>query len=89
MENEKEILALQNEVKQVIIALDLIAKADHPVTSFEDGYKRVGINFSLEACVIASKMTGYDQTFCKMLNHKFRTDACEMMFEQALAEAGR
>lgn len=83
----QKIEALKAEVKQVIIALDLIATAKHPVAGFGDGYKQVGVNFSLEACEIAAKITGADATFCKMLNHKFRTDAANMMFDRALAEA--
>lgn len=78
--------ALKNEVKQVILALSAIASSVHPVRHFNDGYKTVGVNFSLEACEIAAKITGADATFCKMLNHKFRTDAANMMFERALAE---
>jgi hypothetical protein len=78
--------SLKDEVKQAIIALDLIATAKHPVTSFGDGYKQIGINFSLRACEIAAEVTGYDRTFCKMLNHKFRADASNMMFDRAMAE---
>lgn len=79
---------LKAEVKQVLIALEAIASAP-PTTSnynFGDGYKQVGVNFSLEACEIAAKMTGADATFCKMLNHQFRTDAANLMFERALSE---
>lgn len=72
------------EVKQVIIALELIAK--HGAPDFGDSYKKAGINFSLQACEIAAKMTGADTTFCKMLNHRFRTDAASMMFDRGLAE---
>lgn len=76
--------ALAQEVRTVIIALDAIAA--NPVRDFGDGYKRVGVNFSIEACEYASDITGYDRTFCKMLNHRFRMDAAELMFERALAE---
>lgn len=78
--------ALTNEVKSVIVTLDVIASAQTPVTGFGDGYKRIGINFSLEACELAAEITGYDRTFCKMLNHKFRTDASNLMFGRAFAE---
>jgi hypothetical protein len=78
---------LANEVSKVIIALDAIATAAFPVTGFGDGYKQIGVNFELDACEIAAEITGYDRTFCKMLNHKFRTDAANMMFDRALAEA--
>ncbi len=76
--------ALKKEVAQVIIALDLIAK--HPVKDFGDGYKQIGINFSLRACEIAAEVTGYNATFCKMLNYSFRTDTSNLMFDRALAE---
>jgi hypothetical protein len=79
--------ALKAEVKLVILALEAIARAPHALSGFGDAYKHVGVNFSLEACVIASKITGADAFFCKMLNQKFRTDAAELMFERALAEA--
>ena len=81
-----EIEALKSEVKQVIIALELIAK--HSPKSFGDGYKQVGVNFSLLACEIASKITGADAMLCKMLNYQFRTDAAELMFERALDAVG-
>ena len=77
---------LKSEVKQAILALDLIASASHPVMGFGDGYKQIGINFRLEACEMAAEITGRDRTFCKMLNHDFRSAACELMFERALAE---
>ncbi len=51
-----------------------------------DGYKQVGINFSLEACKVASGITGVDEFFCKMLNHRFRTDTTEVAFEMALRD---
>lgn len=77
--------ALKTEVQQVILALDTIASM--PIVSggygFGDGRKRVGINFSLRACEIAAEITGRDRFFAKMLNHKFRTDAAELMFERA------
>ena len=77
---------LDTEVRSVTLALDTIASAPTGNMTFGDGYKQVGINFSLKACEIAAQVTGYDPTFCKMLNHKFRMDAVEMMFERALAE---
>lgn len=79
-----DVETLKAEVRQVVIALELIAK--HGAQSFGDGYKQVGVNFSLKACEIAAKMTGADPTFCNMLNHRFRMDASELMFERALAE---
>lgn len=78
--------ALKNEVKQVIIALEAIARAPHAVKGFGDGYKQVGMNYSLKACEIAAEITGIDRTFCKMLNHKFRTDAANMMFDRAMEQ---
>lgn len=79
-----DVETLKAEVEQVVIALELIAK--HGASGFGDGYKRVGVNFSLPACEIAAEMTGADATFCKMLNYRFRMDACEIMFGRALAE---
>lgn len=76
--------SLKAEVRQAVIALELIAK--HGALSFGDGYRQVGVNFSLRACEMAAAITGADRTFCKMLNHKFRSDACDLMFNRALAE---
>lgn len=76
--------AIKNEVTQVIIALEAIALAPHAVMGFGDGYKQVGLNYSLNACEIAAEITGIDRTFCKMLNHKFRTDAANMMFKRSM-----
>lgn len=78
--------ALKAEVKQAILALEAIANASHPIRSFGDSYKHIGVNFSLRACEIASEITGADRLFCKMLNHKFRSDAAELMFERARAQ---
>lgn len=78
--------ALKSEVKQVIIALEAIASAPHAVKGFGDGYKQVGLNYSLESCEIAAEITGIGRTFCKMLNHKFRTDAANMMFKRAMGK---
>lgn len=75
-----------DEIKQVIATLDAIATAPYPIPDFGDGYKQVGVNFSLKACEIAAKITGADATFCKMLNHQFRTDAANWMFDRALEE---
>lgn len=74
---------LKAEVKQAVMALELIAR--HGALGFGDGYKKVGVNFGLRACEIAAEITGADPTFCKMLNHRFRMNACELMFERALA----
>lgn len=79
--------ALKTEVKQAILALQVISQAGYVVSSFGDGYKQIGINFSLLACEIAAKIIGADLFFAKMLNHKFRMDAADLMFERALAEA--
>lgn len=73
---------LQKEVTQAIITLGAIASAAG-LPGFGDAYKQVGINYSLEACAIVAEITGYDATFCKMMNHKFRTDAAAMMFARA------
>jgi hypothetical protein len=81
-----DLTTLAQEVRAVIIALDAIAKAPYPLRGFGDGYKQIGINFDLRACEYAADITGYDRTFCKMLNHRFRMDAAELMFEGALAE---
>lgn len=84
---EDQIEALAAEVRIVMIALDAIATGA-PISNFNDGYKRIGINFSLEACEIATDITGYDPTFCRMLNYKFRMDAAGLMFERACADVG-
>lgn len=55
------------------------------LSGFGDGYKQVGINISLPACEAAAEITGADATVCKMLNHRFRTDAAAMMFERKAA----
>lgn len=75
---------LEVEVTKAIAVLDLIAAAP-AIRGFGDGYKQVGINFSIEACEIAAEITGHDRTFCKMLNHKFRADAARMMLTRAAA----
>lgn len=85
--SDASVEALKAEVKHVITALGLIAA--HPSVSFGDAYKQIGINYSLIACEIAAKIVGCDPFFAKMLNHKFRTDAAELMFERSLAEVGR
>ena len=74
---------LQTKVTQAIAALDLFASSTSNGLSFGDGYKQVGINFSIEVCEIAAAITGYDRTFCKMLNHKFRSDAAQWAMEAA------
>lgn len=77
---------LKNEVKQVIIALEAIASATYPVAGFGDGYKKIGINFSLKACEIAAEITGANPTFCKMLNYEFRSAALDLMCNRAMVE---
>ncbi len=91
----KTIEGLKAEVKQAILALHCLAnltpKGSHNVGfgDWFDGFgdcKKIGINYSLEACKIVAEMTGYDRTLCKMMNYDFRRDACALMFERALAE---
>lgn len=77
---------LQTQVTQAISALDLITSSTSNCLSFGDGYKQIGINFSVEVCAIAAEITGYDDTFCKMLNYKFRSAAASLMFERAQTE---
>ena len=83
MSNDEE---LKREVNAVILTLEAIAKSK--CSGFGDGYKQVGINFSLTACEIAAKITGANATFCKMLNYKFRMAAADLVFERALAAVG-
>jgi hypothetical protein len=76
--------ALEIEVRQANAALVAIAEGKIR-TGFGDGYKQTGIDFSLNACDVAAQITGCDPTFCRMLNHEFRTKAAELMFDRALA----
>lgn len=78
-----EILA--KEATQAALALILLREVP-AASSFGDAYKHIGVNFSIRACEIAAKITGSDLFFAKMLNHEYRTNAAEMMFERALSE---
>lgn len=44
-------------------------------------------DYPLAVCECAAALSGNDVTFAKMFNRKFRTDACAMMFDRALATA--
>jgi hypothetical protein len=77
---------LKAETLQAVIALETIATADYPITSFGDAYKQVGLNFSLDACELAALITGRDSFFARMMNYKFRTDAGALMFDRAMSE---
>lgn len=81
---QTKIEALKSETWQAVLALELFAK--HPAADFGTHFGGSGINYSIEACEIAAKMTGADLIFAKMLNRKFREDACNLMFERALSE---
>lgn len=91
----RSIKKLKAEVKQALFALHALANLlskDGKNTGFGDWFdgfgdcKRVGINYSIEACEIVAEMTGYDRTLCKMMNFAFRCAATKWMFERALAE---
>lgn len=73
--------AIKADVEKAVVTLAAIAKA--PAYGFGDSYKTVGVNISLAACDAAHEITGVSRTFCRMLNHKFRTDAVAMMFASA------
>lgn len=73
----------QIEVTTAIATIAAMAGAE--CAGFGDGYKQIGVNISLPACDAAAEITGVDRTFCRMLNHKFRSDAAAMMFGRARA----
>ena len=72
--------AFKAEVETAIATLDALRRFN--CEDFGDTYKHIGTDISLLACECASEITGFDVTFCKMMNYKFRNAAALIAMER-------
>lgn len=73
--------AFKSEVETAVATLVTLSQFNS--NGFGDGYKQIGTDISIPACECAAEITGFDLTFCKMLNSNFRNCAAHAAMAMA------